>query len=325
MVHSVSDDPEVNDVASVSSAQTWPPLVRFVDLDRRIASWSSRRASTAVVYEFVRFGVKQAWACLFGALMVCLLIGSFLLYPKDASLARYDFIVIASVLIQIGLIALKLETIDEAKVILIFHLVGTGMEVFKTATGSWVYPETNLLRIAGVPLFTGFMYASIGSYMARAWRLFDFHFTAYPPIWQTIALSTAIYVNFFTDHYDFDFRMVLFAAFVAIYGRTWIHYKIHTSYRKMPILVSTALVAVFIWLAENIGTITKAWIYPNQKHAWEMVSVSKLGSWYLLTIISAVLVSLVNRPKPMSSVVIMSRKAQPVAWIEEPWHSQHRR
>ena len=34
-----------------------------------------------------------------------------------------------------------METWDEAKVILMFHVVGTGMELFKTAAGSWIYPE----------------------------------------------------------------------------------------------------------------------------------------------------------------------------------------
>ena len=37
------------------------------------------------------------------------------------------------------------------------------MEVFKTEAGSWTYPEDNLLRIGGVPLFSGFMYAAVGS------------------------------------------------------------------------------------------------------------------------------------------------------------------
>jgi len=30
-------------------------------------------------------------------------------------------------------------TFEEAKVILVFHIVGTVMEVFKTHVGSWVY------------------------------------------------------------------------------------------------------------------------------------------------------------------------------------------
>ena len=61
--------------------------------------------------------------------------------------------------------------------------VGTLMELFKTSHGSWIYPEHNLLRIGGVPLFSGFMYASIGSFIARIQRLLDIRFEAYPPLW----------------------------------------------------------------------------------------------------------------------------------------------
>ena len=64
----------------------------------------------------------------------------------------------------------------------------------------------------------------------------------------------------------------------------------------MPMLVGFGLVALFIWFAENLGTFARAWTYPNQKSGWEMVSLSKYGSWYLLMIISFVLVSLRHRP-----------------------------
>jgi Uncharacterized integral membrane protein len=95
-------------------------------------------------------------------------------------------------------------------VILLFHAVGTAMELFKTATGSWTYPEPSLLRLGGVPLFSGFMYGSIGSYIARAWRLFDFRFIRHPPLRATLALAAAIYLNFFADHYLPDARVLLF-------------------------------------------------------------------------------------------------------------------
>lgn len=66
----------------------------------------------------------------------------------------------------------------------------------------------------------------------------------------------------------------------------------------MPLLVAFLLTSLFIWVAENIGTWSKAWLYPNQRNGWELVSMSKLGSWYLLMIISVVLVTLVHRPRP---------------------------
>ena len=57
--------------------------------------------------------------------------------------------------------------------------------------------------------------------------------------------------------------------------------------------------SLFIWLSENIGTFTRVWLYPSQSHGWAMVSPAKLGSWFLLLIISYTLVSLVNRPRAM--------------------------
>jgi hypothetical protein len=93
----------------------------------------------ADVQEFLAFGIKQAWACLFGALMLTAIIGTSLLYPDDAPLARNDLLVILAVLIQAGMLLARLETGRELIVIIVFHIVGTGMEIFKTAVGSWDY------------------------------------------------------------------------------------------------------------------------------------------------------------------------------------------
>ncbi|MEO6606855.1 MAG: DUF817 family protein, partial [Aestuariivirga sp.] len=41
------------------------------------------------------------------------------------------------------------------------------------------------------------------------------------------------------------------------------------------------------------------WLYPNQKHGWELVSFSKFGSWFLLMIISFVLVNVMHKPQVM--------------------------
>ena len=190
-----------------SAARIWAPLARFIEAEARIGDWAERRPATHALYEFVRFGIKQGWACLFGALLLALLIGTHLLYPKGAWLARYDFLVLAAVAIQVAMLAFKLETWEEARVIFVFHVVGTAMEIFKTSVGSWLYPEASLLRIGGVPLFSGFMYAAIGSYIARCWRLFDFRFTRHPPLWALSLLATAIYVNFFAHHYLPDARL----------------------------------------------------------------------------------------------------------------------
>jgi uncharacterized membrane protein YoaT (DUF817 family) len=283
-----------------SAARQWPPLARFVAIEERWGNAATARGPwTAGLYEFLRFGVKQAWACLFGGIMLALIVGTWLLYPRDAFLSRYDFLTIAAIATQVLLLRLGLETREEAKVILLFHVTGTVMEIFKTSVGSWIYPEESLLRIAGVPLFTGFMYAAIGSYIARAWRLFDFRFTRHPPFPATAALCIAIYANFYTHHYMADLRLVLFAAAALLFGRSWVHFRVWRSYRRMPLLLGLTLVALFIWFAENIGTFTGAWLYPSQHAGWSVVPFAKLGSWFLLMLISYVMVTAINRPRAL--------------------------
>lgn len=288
------DPDQVRGRVGESAASGWPLLARFIEREAALAERARGKAWTHFLYELVRFGVKQAWACLFAGLLVALLIATYLLYPRGAWLSRYDFLVIAAVAIQILMLRYKLETFEEAKVIAVFHVVGTIMEIFKTAKGSWIYPEASLLRIGGVPLFTGFMYAAVGSFMARCWRLFDFEFTRHPPLWALGALSVAIYVNFFTHHYVTDVRLVLFAVAALLLGPCTIHYRIWETHRRMPMLLAAFLTALFIWFAENVGTFTAAWKYPSQHAGWHVVSPGKLGAWFLLMILSYTMVAAVG-------------------------------
>lgn len=251
--------------------------------------------------EFVVFGLKQAWACVFGASLLAVIIGARLWYPSDAGLARNDFLTLAAVAIQVLMVVFRLETLRELRVIILFHVVGTVMELFKTDVGSWAYDAEGLLRIGAVPLFSGFMYAAVGSYMVRVFRLFDLRFDRYPRRWITALVAAGIYVNFFSHHYILDFRWVLLAAVVLVYGRCVMHYRVFRKRFRMPILVSFLLVALFIWFAENIGTWSQAWLYPNQLAGWQAVSIDKLLAWFLLMIISVVLVAWVYKPEPPDS------------------------
>ena len=243
------------------------------------------------LFEALSFVIKQAWACLFGGMMLALLLGTYWFYPQGAELARYDFLTLSALTIQIGMLVGGLETWEEAKVIFLFHIVGTIMEIFKTHYGSWIYPEPALLRIGGVPLFSGFMYACVGSYIARIWRIFDFHFVRFPPLVLQTGLAVLIYVNFFTHHFGPDIRWALFIGAAILYGPCIILFKPDDVHRRMPLILGLVLVALMIWAAENIGTYARAWAYPGQKSDWQMVSIAKLGSWFLLMIISFVLVS----------------------------------
>ena len=244
-------------------------------------------------------------------LLVLVLLATHRWYPAGAWLTRYDFLTLAAVSIQAGMLLSGLETREEAKVILLFHAAGTAMELFKTAAGSWVYPEGGVLRLGGVPLFTGFLYAAVGSYVARAWRVFDFRFTRHPPLAAVLALSGAIYINFFAHHFVPDMRIVLFALSVLLFGRSWIHYRVWREHRRMPLLLGLVLVTLFIWFAENIGTFAQGWVYPHQVgKAWSPVSAMKIGAWYLLMIVSYGLVALVNRPVPVEPLEIVSDAAR---------------
>jgi uncharacterized membrane protein YoaT (DUF817 family) len=256
---------------------------------------------TLYLYEFITFGIKMAWASLFGAAMLAALIVTHFFYPDDAWLYRYDFLTFFAVSVQVIMLATKLETKEEAFVIFLFHIVGTCMEIFKTSMGSWVYPEPSVMHIYGVPLFTGFMYASVGSYIARSWRLLDFKFTAHPSRIVCALIAIGIYVNFFTHHFILDLRYVLFAVIALAFGRTMLYFKVWKEYRKMPLLLGFFLVSFFIWIAENVGTFTAAWVYPSQQQGWHLVSLGKLGSWFLLMIISYVLVSLVHKVETIST------------------------
>ncbi|WP_324260587.1 DUF817 domain-containing protein [Altererythrobacter sp. H2] len=267
---------------------------RFEAVRLRLEAFDPGTGWRLWLYEFLLFGFKQAWACLFGALLLALLLGTHLFYPDDTPLHRYDFLTLAAIAIQAAMLAFRLETWREARVILIFHVVGTVMELFKTAAGSWTYPEASGLHIGAVPLFSGFMYAAVGSYIARVWRIFDFRFSHYPPAWATWLLAAAIYVNFFAHHWTVDIRLGLFAATALLFWNTRVHFRNWRAHRWMPLLLGFGLVALFIWFAENIATFANAWHYPGQEDGWEPVSITKLGSWYLLMLISFVLVALVQ-------------------------------
>lgn len=285
-------------------------MQRATSLERRVDAWAHRllldapaNGIRAGVVEFTVFVLKQAWACIFGAALLVLIVAARLWYPDDAAIARNDALTIAAVLIQIAMLAFRLESGRELWVIVLFHITGTAMEVFKTDVGSWAYAADGILRIGGVPLFSGFMYAAVGSYMVRVYRLFDLGFTRYPRRWMTAILAVAIYLNFFAHHWWWDARWVLLAGVVLLWLPTVMHARVWRRTIRLPLLAVFAGVAVFIYLAENIGTWAGAWAYPDQSEGWQPVSPSKLSSWFLLMIISVVLVAWVYPPQLPASLL----------------------
>ncbi|WEI01831.1 DUF817 family protein [Acinetobacter soli] len=80
---------------------------------------------------------------------------------------RYDYLLFYAVIIQVCLIYLKLESWAEVRVIALFHLMAMVMEIFLThpAIASWQYPQPAVFRLWTVPLFAGFMYSAVGSFL----------------------------------------------------------------------------------------------------------------------------------------------------------------
>ena len=254
-------------------------------IDRLSAALPSWPAEIAILV------FKQLSACLFGASILAMLIVTSAIWQPDWAVARYDVLVVAAIAIQALFLATRLETLNEAKVILFFHVTGMVMEIFKVSAGSWSYPEPGILKIGDVPLFTGFMYASVGSYFSRSMRLFQARLEGYPTEWLTWALAAAIYVNFYAHHFIWDARYVLMAATLILFGRTFITGRVQRRRFRLPLIGLVLFATLLLFVAENVGTQTGTWTYGQGTR----VALAKAGSWYLLLYVAFVQVALVHR------------------------------
>lgn len=184
-------------------------------LERRLGDWARARLPRGLV-DLGMFTLKMGWASLFGGLMLAAILASRAVCQADWALNRHDALFLFAVAVQALFVIFRLESWSEARGIVLFHLTGTVMELFKTAAGSWSYPKDAIFRLWGVPLFSGSMHASVGSFIARAIRVCEMRFAPYPPAWHTRALAVAIYVNFFAHHWLLDARWLLLAATLAV-------------------------------------------------------------------------------------------------------------
>lgn len=241
--------------------------------------------------EFLYFGVKQARACVFAGLFFAAVFA----VPRAGMLGipRYDLLLLIALVIQSWMVWSKLESWDELKAITLFHVVGFCLELFKTSAGikAWSYPDFAYTKLFGVPLFSGFMYAAVGSYIIQAWRLFDLRIRHHPPYWMAAVIAAAIYANFFTHHFVPDFRWYLAACALGLYARAYVVFRPLDRDRTMPLLAGFLLIGFFIWLAENISTFFGIWRYPNQIGAWTTVHLGKWSSWSLLVVMTFTIVA----------------------------------
>lgn len=251
----------------------------------------ARARIVGIGVEFLQFAWKEAQACLFAGLFFV----AVFCVPRTGvlGLPRYDVLLLIALVIQGWMLWSARETLDELKAICLFHLLGFALEVFKTSSGirSWSYPDFAYTKLLGVPLFSGFMYAAVGSYIIQAWRLLQLRVEHHPPYWMAGLVATALYLNFFTHHFIGDYRWYLAAAALGLYARAQVVFRPHRIDRRMPLSLALVLIGFFIWLAENIGTFFGLWAYPHQLGAWAAVHVTKWSAWSLLVLMSFTIVT----------------------------------
>lgn len=241
------------------------------------------------IKKFICFVIQQALSCIFPvAIFFTLAISKLVHIPY---LYRYDLILVICLFVQILMVYFKLETIDELKVICMFHIIGLCLELYKVRMGSWSYPEYALTKVGGVPLYSGFMYASVASYICQVWKRMDLQFLSWPGNNITYPLASLIYLNFFSHHFLSDLRWVLIAGVFITFWNTRVLFRIKSKIYRMSVLVSFLLIGFFIWFAENISTFLGAWKYPDQLESWKLVHIGKVSSWFLLVLISIIIVA----------------------------------
>lgn len=277
-----------------------PTLPRLRALDDCLLGQAARPELTGLrrfAVELLYFALKEGRACLFAGLFFLALFS----VPRGGlfGIPRYDVLLLVALAIQVWMLRAGLETVDEIKAVTLFHAVGFALEVFKTSRGiqSWAYPDAGYTKLFGVPLFSGFMYAAVGSYIIQAWRLFALRVDHHPPYRMAGSMAVLIYANFFTHHYIGDYRWYIAACALGLYARATVVFRPLDRERRMPLLLAFVLIGFCIWLAENLGTLLGVWRYPNQLGAWSAVHVSKWSSWSLLVIMTFTIVASLKHVK----------------------------
>ncbi|AZK95072.1 MULTISPECIES: DUF817 domain-containing protein [Streptomyces] len=233
------------------------------------------------------FGWIQTRACVFAAALFLGMAAAEAL-PDGLPVSRYDLLLLYGVAITALGYAMRWETGREVAVVAVCHLLGFAFEVVKVQVGSWTYPEDALTKVAGVPLYGGFMYAAVGSYVCRSWRLFDLELSGYRPR-ATAVLAALVYLNFLSHHWLPDARWVLAGLLLLATGGTRVAYTVGTIRLRMPLALAFVLIGFFLWVAENLATYLGAWSYPHQLDAWSPVPVTKWASWALLISVTVVI------------------------------------
>jgi uncharacterized membrane protein YoaT (DUF817 family) len=240
------------------------------------------------------FGYLQVLSCVFP---VIIFISLALSSAVDFDIPRYDFLLIICLLVQVIMYKTGLETRDEVYVITLFHLLGLVMELHKVDRGSWSYPEEAYTKFMGVPLYAGFMYASVGSYICQAWRNLSLSTISWPSAWAARIAGISIYLNFFTNAFIPDLRLYIGIFLFFVFLKTKFVFILNGRTYLIPAILSFFIIGFFIWTAENIATFFGAWKYAYQHTGWKMVAWHKITSWNLLVIVSIIIVGELKKIK----------------------------
>lgn len=250
-----------------------------------------RRRALDAAGQLLRFGWLELQCCLFA---VAVFVGLALSRVVPLPIPRYDALLAYGLVVTLVFFLLGWESAREVGVIFAFHLVGLALELFKVRVGSWAYPEDAATMVAGVPLYSGFMYAAVGSYICQAFRRLDLRLNRFRWL-PAVLLAVAAYANFFTHHYLPDLRWLVAIGFVVALWPSRVSFTVGERRYAMPLSLSFVLIGFFLWVAENGATWLGAWQYPDQADFWQLVHVGKWGSWALLVSLSFVLVAAVKR------------------------------
>jgi uncharacterized membrane protein YoaT (DUF817 family) len=246
----------------------------------------SVRRNFALIRDFL---TKQALACTSGFLLIGLLALTHL-FPVSF-MPRYDALLLGCIGIQLLMVRLGLETWKDLGVIAIFHALGLMLELHKVSVGSWSYPEYAYTKFWGVPLYSGFMYSSVASYMCMAWKRLDLRSSGWPSSWVVLTLAAIIYSQFFGIFGYLWIRIATACLTILLFQKCRVWYTVSGERFWMPMSLAFGLIGFMIWVAENVATYLGAWQYANQSQGWEPVHGTKILSWSLLTVVSLIVVA----------------------------------
>lgn len=219
----------------------------------------------------------QARAAVFGAIFILSIAGTAAVWETAWPVARYDALALLGVAALTIMFALGAHSTSDALPIGLVFALGVVLELYKIETGAWMYPEGSELAIGQKPLFVGFMYAAVASYLIRALRVKALEIRGMPPLFVAVLVGGLVYGAYFLPS-QIWVRFGLIGLVTLVFWRATLRAP---SGSWLPLPVALGLAASLIWVAENIGTFSGTWAYPNDG-ALGLVTLSKLGAWYLL-------------------------------------------